>query len=88
MLSDFQLTNRLRKEFDSLDEVKGRRRSGLFVAEGTKCVLELAVAFSPRYVLPALNGLLSTVRCSLMMSVWSAVVRFCESLPALAPRRR
>lgn len=50
MLSDFQLTNRLRKEFDSLDEVKGRRRSGLFVAEGTKCVLELAVAFSPRYV--------------------------------------
>lgn len=50
MNSDFVLTNRLRKEFASLDDVKGRRRSGLFVAEGTKCVLELAAAFKARYV--------------------------------------
>ncbi len=50
MSSDFALTNRLRKEFASLDDVKGRRRSGLFVAEGTKCVLELAAAFTARYV--------------------------------------
>lgn len=50
MNSDFQLTNRLRKELQSLDDVKGRRRSGLFMAEGTKCVLELAVSFKARYV--------------------------------------
>lgn len=50
MNSDFQLTNRLKKEFASLDDAKGRRRTGLFVAEGTKCVLELAVKFKARYV--------------------------------------
>ena len=50
MNSDFQLTNRLRKEFASLDDAKGRRRSGLFVAEGTKCVLELLASFTPRYI--------------------------------------
>ncbi|MDE5661350.1 MAG: RNA methyltransferase [Muribaculaceae bacterium] len=50
MSSDFQLTNRLRKDFGSLDDAKGRRRTGLFVAEGTKCVLELAVAYSAAYV--------------------------------------
>ena len=53
MNSDFQLTNRLRKEFASLDDAKGRRRSGLFVAEGTKCILELAAAFCARYVFAA-----------------------------------
>ena len=50
MTSDFQLTNRLKKDFASLDEAKGRRRTGLFVAEGTKCVLELAAKFNARYV--------------------------------------
>ena len=50
MTSDFQLTNRLKKELTSLDEAKGRRRTGLFVAEGTKCVLELAARFRARYV--------------------------------------
>lgn len=50
MNPDFQLTNRLLKEFDSLDEAKGRRRTGLFVAEGTKCVLELMERFHARYV--------------------------------------
>ncbi len=44
------LTNRLRKELSSLDDAKWRRRTGLFVAEGTKCVLELAVRFRPRHV--------------------------------------
>ena len=46
----FELTNRLRKELASLDDVKGRRKTGLFVAEGSKCVLELAASFKPRYV--------------------------------------
>ncbi|MBD5234321.1 MAG: RNA methyltransferase [Bacteroidales bacterium] len=50
MNSDFQLTNRLRKEFASLDDAKGRRRAGIFPAEGTKCVLELLAAFTPRYI--------------------------------------
>ncbi|MCM1066568.1 MAG: RNA methyltransferase [Muribaculaceae bacterium] len=50
MTSDFQLTNRLKKEFASLDDAKGRRRSGLFVAEGSKCVLELMASFTPRYI--------------------------------------
>ena len=50
MSSEPILTNRQRKELHSLDDVKGRRRSGLFVAEGTKCVLELAVTFKARYL--------------------------------------
>ncbi|MCH5221601.1 MAG: RNA methyltransferase [Muribaculaceae bacterium] len=50
MTSDFQLTNNLKKVFSSLDDSKGRRRSGMFVAEGTKCVVELASAFKIRYL--------------------------------------
>ena len=46
----FQLTNRMLKEFGSLDDAKGRRRSGLFVAEGTKCVGELLRVFHARYL--------------------------------------
>ncbi|MDE6134971.1 MAG: RNA methyltransferase [Muribaculaceae bacterium] len=50
MTTDFQLTRRLMHDFASIDDPKGRRRTGLFVAEGTKCVLELAVAFSCEYL--------------------------------------
>lgn len=50
MNSDFQLTNRLKKEFASLDDSKGRRRARLFVAEGSKCVLELSALFRARYI--------------------------------------
>ena len=50
MNSDFQLTNRLKKEFASLDDAKGRRRTGMFVAEGSKCVQELSATFRARYV--------------------------------------
>ena len=46
----FELTNRLVKELASLDDVKGRRRTGLFVAEGVKCVAELMARFRARYV--------------------------------------
>ena len=46
----FQLTNRMIKEFGSLDDAKGRRKTGLFVAEGTKCVGELLKTFHARYV--------------------------------------
>lgn len=50
MSGDFQLTARLKKEFASLDEVKGRRKSGLFVAEGTKCILQLLPGFTVKYL--------------------------------------
>lgn len=48
--TDFQLTNRLIKDFDSLDTAKGRRRTGLFVAEGGKCVSELMYRFECEYL--------------------------------------
>ena len=40
-----ELTNALRKTIQSLDTVKGRRATSLFMAEGTKCVLELIPFF-------------------------------------------
>lgn len=45
------LTNNLRKEIASLATAKGRRRTGLFVAEGTKCVLDTLEAFKARYII-------------------------------------
>lgn len=51
MNGDFVLTKALAKEFASLDDAKGRRRSGMFVAEGRKCVETLIDGgFSPRYL--------------------------------------
>lgn len=47
-MTDFQLTHRIAKEYASLDLPKGRRRTGLFVAEGGKCVGELLRAFECR----------------------------------------
>jgi len=38
------------KDFESLDTAKGRRRTGLFVAEGEKCVGELMRRFHCRYL--------------------------------------
>ncbi len=35
-----ELTNNLRKTYASLAQPKGRRESGLFMAQGTKCVLD------------------------------------------------
>lgn len=35
-----ELTNRVRKLVASLDDAKARRENGMFVAEGTKCVLD------------------------------------------------
>jgi TrmH family RNA methyltransferase len=39
------ITNALRKTVRGLNEAKNRRQSGLFVAEGTKCVLDTLAAF-------------------------------------------
>lgn len=41
-----EMTNALRKRIASLSTTKGRRDTGLFVAEGTKCVLETIGFFS------------------------------------------
>jgi TrmH family RNA methyltransferase len=45
-----ELTNKIRKMVVSLADVKGRRREGLFVAEGTKCVCDTIGAFTCRYL--------------------------------------
>lgn len=45
-----ELTNRLRKLVSSLDGAKERREEGLFVAEGTKCVLDTLHHFKCRYL--------------------------------------
>ncbi len=45
-----ELTNRVRKLVASLDDPKVRDAEGLFVAEGTKCVLDTAGAFAPRWI--------------------------------------
>lgn len=48
---DFVLIRRMAKELGRLTEAKWRRRDGLFVAEGAKCVLELLKAATPcRYL--------------------------------------
>lgn len=46
-----ELTNALRKTIQSLDTIKGRRSTSLFMAEGTKCVLELIPVFKIRYLI-------------------------------------
>lgn len=45
-----ELTNRLRKLVASLDDARVRREERLFVAEGTKCVLDTLRHFSVRYL--------------------------------------
>lgn len=51
MSGDFVLTKALAKEFASLDDAKGRRRSGMFVAEGRKCVETLLQGgYKARYI--------------------------------------
>lgn len=45
-----ELTNRLRKLVASLDDAKVRRENRLFVAEGTKCVLDTICNFKCRYL--------------------------------------
>ena len=46
-----ELTNALCKTIQSLDTMKGRRMTSLFMAEGTKCVLELLPTFELEYLI-------------------------------------
>lgn len=51
MNGDFIVTNALAKTIASLDDAKGRRKSGLFVAEGRKCVETLLEGgFVPEHI--------------------------------------
>jgi len=45
------LTKAFRRNIASLADVKGRRRLGAFMAEGTKCVLDTVEAFAVRHVI-------------------------------------
>ena len=49
-MSSEMLTNRVVRLVSSLAESKGRRKEGLFVAEGAKCVRDTAAAFRARYL--------------------------------------
>lgn len=44
------LTNNIRKTVTQLDKAKYRKESGLFMAEGTKCVLDTIDSFSLRWL--------------------------------------
>lgn len=46
-----ELTRAIRQRFASLATVKGRREWGLFMAEGTKCVLETVHAFDVEVII-------------------------------------
>ena len=46
----FRFSRRQLSEYAGLDSAKGRRRSGIFVAEGSKLVLELMARFCPAAV--------------------------------------
>ncbi len=52
-----ELTNNLRKLVASLDNARARRDNGLFVAEGTKCVLDTLHNFHAVIYLPHRHGL-------------------------------
>ena len=51
MNSEIVITNATRKLVKSLGQGRHRRREGLFVAEGTKCVVDTAAAFECRMLL-------------------------------------
>lgn len=45
-----ELTNTLRKLVRSLTEAKHRRREGLFIIEGTKCIIDTVPSFACAYI--------------------------------------
>ncbi len=50
-----ELTNSIRKLVSSLGTAKARRETGLFMAEGTKCVTDTIHSFSPQYIFATQN---------------------------------
>ena len=82
----FQLTNRLIKEFSSLDDAKGRRRTGLFVAEGAKCVGELLGAFHARYIFALPSWLAeNSAEADEIIEATPAMLRQLTRLPSTPP---
>lgn len=47
------------KKFSTLDDAKGRRRNGLFVAEGTKCICDLSRTYQIEYLFASAEWLAS-----------------------------
>lgn len=79
-----ELTNNLRKLTASLGEAKHRKASGLFKAEGTKCVLDTISHFRCRYLIAtdkwlALHGSAVTAE-----SVVKATARDMERMSSLS----
>lgn len=52
-----EITNKIKKMVSSLDNIKERKANGLFVAEGTKCVLDTLHHFKLRYLFATLDWL-------------------------------
>ena len=69
MNGDYILSKARAKEFASLDDAKGRERSGMFVAEGRKCVETLLQAgFRARYLFAdSESGILEISGCDAIL---------------------
>ena len=69
MNGDYILSKARAKEFASLDDAKGRERSGMFVAEGRKCVETLLQAgFRARYLFAdSESGILKISGCDAIL---------------------
>ncbi|MDE7407011.1 MAG: hypothetical protein K2M76_01205, partial [Muribaculaceae bacterium] len=50
-MEEAQITARFRKMVADLDSARTRRREGLFMAEGTKCVLDTIEHFNCHYLI-------------------------------------
>lgn len=80
------ITRRQLKVYASLDTPKGRRESGFFVAEGTKCVSDLADAFRCATLYATAEWLSGhTVAAEEIVEVAPQVLRSITRLPSAPP---
>lgn len=80
------ITRRQLKVYASLDAPKGRRESGLFVAEGTKCVSDLAATFRCATLYATAEWLAGhTVAAEEIVEVAPQVLRSITRLPSAPP---
>lgn len=80
------ITRRQLKVYASLDTPKGRRESGLFVAEGTKCVSDLADTFRCATLYATAEWLSGhTVAAEEIVEVAPQVLRSITRLPSAPP---
>ncbi|MDE6206644.1 MAG: RNA methyltransferase [Muribaculaceae bacterium] len=90
-MEQFTITRRLLQEFSRLDDARRRRQSGIFVAEGTKCVLELLATFHCRYLFARTEWLeehaasLAAATVDTTAAVDGATLRQLTRLPSAPP---